>query len=199
MNFHVARVAPKKADFRPALPLCFKSGITEMQMSKAYFEKLKDPRWQKKRLETLERSGWSCEVCGDTEESLHVHHKQYFKGREPWDYEIGQLAVLCKCCHEESHDEEDPLLFAASFVVMDGPCSRQTVASLIAGFCNHGLDRSYASPDPDSYVSGDLASALFSWSSNSLGIDEKLRLIEIARTDMAGLTACLREFIKSKD
>jgi len=53
------RVAPEKAVFRPALPLVSLLGITEMQMAKNYFEKLKDPRWQKKRLEVLEAIGFA--------------------------------------------------------------------------------------------------------------------------------------------
>ena len=30
-----------------------------------YSEKLKDPRWQKKRLEILERDNFRCQYCGD--------------------------------------------------------------------------------------------------------------------------------------
>ncbi len=29
-----------------------------------YSEKLRDPRWQKKRLQIFERDGWKCRVCG---------------------------------------------------------------------------------------------------------------------------------------
>lgn len=54
MFLRAARVAPKKAVFRPALPMRLLPGMTEMRMAKSYFEKLKDPRWQKKRLEALE-------------------------------------------------------------------------------------------------------------------------------------------------
>jgi hypothetical protein len=49
-----------------------------------YAEKLTNPKWQKKRLRILERAGWKCESCGDSEESLQVHHLVYSKG-EPWD------------------------------------------------------------------------------------------------------------------
>ena len=159
MSFHMARVAPKKAVFRPALPLCFQPGITEMQMSKTYFEKLKDPRWQKKRLEVLEQGDWSCEQCGDTDSTLHVHHRQYFKGRDPWDYEVGQLTVLCEGCHSSTHESDDFLLLAASFVVGDGPFNRDAAASLIAGFCQQGMAKPYVG-NPDAYVAGEVAYAL---------------------------------------
>lgn len=163
MSFRMAikqlATAREKAVFRPALPMCFLSGITEMHMAKTYFEKLKDPRWQKKRLEVLEHGGWSCEHCGDSGSTLHVHHRQYFKGREPWDYEVGQLAVLCEDCHGFTHESEDSLLLAASFVVGDGPFNRDSAASLIAGFCNQGMGKPYVA-DPESYVAGAVAYAL---------------------------------------
>jgi len=65
-----------------------------------YSEKLRDPRWQKKRLEVLKRDGWKCQICLDTEETLAVHHRLYEHGKEPWDYPLGWLVTLCEPCHE---------------------------------------------------------------------------------------------------
>jgi len=67
-----------------------------------YSEKLKDPRWQKKRLEILERDGWKCMACGSKEETLHVHHICYFPKKEPWDIWSGFLITLCKDCHKSN-------------------------------------------------------------------------------------------------
>jgi hypothetical protein len=39
----------------------------------SYADLLKDPRWQKKRLEVLESNGWACEACGSATKTLHVH------------------------------------------------------------------------------------------------------------------------------
>ena len=64
-----------------------------------YLEKLKDPRWQKKRLEIFERDGWRCKMCGDEQNTLHVHHLFYFKDVEPWDVHDGFLISLCEFCH----------------------------------------------------------------------------------------------------
>lgn len=64
-----------------------------------YADLLKDPRWQRKRLEVLQRAGWMCEECGDHTTTLHVHHRQYLKGRNPWDYPDELLQVLCEKCH----------------------------------------------------------------------------------------------------
>lgn len=73
-------------------------------MKKTYSEKLKDPRWQKKRLEILERDGWRCRACGNDKETLVVHHIQYQKGKEPWDYSEDDLETLCELCHSTFHD-----------------------------------------------------------------------------------------------
>lgn len=64
-----------------------------------YAEKLKSPRWQKKRLEVFERDGFKCRLCSDSETTLHVHHKQYITGREPWEYEDSNFETLCSDCH----------------------------------------------------------------------------------------------------
>lgn len=68
--------------------------------NKSYSDKLKDPRWQKKRLEIFERDGFSCQHCSDTESTLHVHHMYYEKGKEPWEYDNNALLTLCESCHE---------------------------------------------------------------------------------------------------
>ncbi|MEM1337294.1 MAG: HNH endonuclease [Bacteroidota bacterium] len=62
-----------------------------------YSKKLKDPRWQKKRLKILERDNWTCQHCGDTETELQVHHWKY--NGEPWEANDSDLATLCKDCH----------------------------------------------------------------------------------------------------
>lgn len=65
-----------------------------------YSEKLKDPRWQKKRLEILNRDNWTCQLCGNTEAELQIHHKTYKKNKEPWECEDSNLITLCRYCHE---------------------------------------------------------------------------------------------------
>lgn len=66
-----------------------------------YTQKLKDPRWQKKRLEILERDSWTCQECEREDQPLHVHHHYYLKGKAPWDYHNSALQTLCEVCHEE--------------------------------------------------------------------------------------------------
>jgi len=68
---------------------------------KKYSDKLKDPKWQRKRLEILERDDFMCCSCQDDENTLHVHHKKYIYGKNPWDYENSELITLCESCHED--------------------------------------------------------------------------------------------------
>lgn len=65
-----------------------------------YREKLLDPRWQKKRLEILQRDEFKCCDCGETSETLHVHHRYYVNGRDPWRYPDFSMVTLCATCHE---------------------------------------------------------------------------------------------------
>ena len=109
-------------------------------MATQYWQKLQSPKWQKKRLEVLERPGFACEVCGDSESQLHVHHNEYFKGREPWEYDKHQLSVLCDDCHEEKHRKVDALKLLCSFLPPDGPFSRDEIAMVIAGFTGTNYD-----------------------------------------------------------
>jgi hypothetical protein len=71
---------------------------------KPYWEKLKDPRWQRKRLEIMQRDDFTCTRCNTATETLNVHHVRYIKGREPWEYENDLLKTLCESCHKETHE-----------------------------------------------------------------------------------------------
>ncbi|MCH8041761.1 MAG: hypothetical protein IH977_15675 [Nitrospinae bacterium] len=57
----------------------------------SYYDLLKHPKWQKKRLRIMERSGFECESCGDNESMLSVHHSYYEKGKKPWEYDDESL------------------------------------------------------------------------------------------------------------
>lgn len=68
-----------------------------------YAEKLKHPKWQKRRLEIFQRDGWQCRRCGDDQTELVVHHKFYKPGAAPWEYPGRDLTTLCVNCHEQTH------------------------------------------------------------------------------------------------
>ena len=83
---------------------------------KSYSEKLRDPRWQKKRLKILERDDWTCQNCLDTDRPLNVHHKYYIKGCDPWEYPPEALVTLCEGCHvieKEGRAEQERQLLQA--------------------------------------------------------------------------------------
>ena len=72
-------------------------------------EKFRDIRWQKKRIEILERDGQSCQGidengvrCKTTlkDEQLEIHHRNYTTP-DPWDEPSENLIALCRSCHEK--------------------------------------------------------------------------------------------------
>lgn len=72
-----------------------------MNTKSTYSEKLKNPAWQKKRLEILDRDKWTCQFCADKDTTLHVHHTEY-KG-DPWQIESSKLKTVCDHCHHILH------------------------------------------------------------------------------------------------
>jgi len=74
-------------------------------MFNTYKEQFKDPRWQKKRLEILQRDNFTCVDCLDDSTPLHVHHTYYEKGNKVWDYPNESLITLCEDCHESEEQQ----------------------------------------------------------------------------------------------
>lgn len=76
----------------------------------AYADLLKDPRWQKKRLEVMERDKFTCRSCGDTKSTLNVHHAYYEKGKMPWEYPDESLVTWCEECHDRRQKMQNYML-----------------------------------------------------------------------------------------
>jgi len=75
-----------------------------MEKKTSYVEKLKDPRWQKLRLEVFQRDGFACRICGAVNKPLNAHHSFYESGVEGvWDYDPRSIVTLCDDCHKEEH------------------------------------------------------------------------------------------------
>jgi 5-methylcytosine-specific restriction endonuclease McrA len=90
---------------------------------KTYAEKLKDPRWQKKRLRVMERDKFECRDCGATDKSLQVHHCKYSKG-EPWDTDDQLLMTLCDDCHKERQAVENEMRDIMGWAFSNSPITR---------------------------------------------------------------------------
>jgi hypothetical protein len=122
---------------------------------KNYSEKLKDPRWQKRRLEILNRDNWKCKCCKDEDTTLHVHHIKYTGN--PWDAKDDDLITLCAHCHNYVSERKVdisslvlPCAFKAKYE--DGACvlffKRENKLSY-AVFRNEVFTLSYSFDDSD--------------------------------------------------
>ena len=85
-----------------------------------YADKLKHPKWQRRRLEILERDGFACRKCGSEEDTLVIHHLYYRRGRDPWDYEDDVLVTLCMDCHQDEHAEANAVIDIGQALLMAG-------------------------------------------------------------------------------
>jgi len=75
-----------------------------MKTKQEYAKKYRDPRWQKKRLEVMQRDEFTCQSCCDDTKTLNVHHRFYLPDKEPWEYPSDVLITLCEDCHEEEKE-----------------------------------------------------------------------------------------------
>jgi len=67
----------------------------------SWSERLRDPRWQRKRLEVMQRADFCCEVCRNATKTLNVHHGFYDRNLEPWEYPDSSLKCLCEEHHRQ--------------------------------------------------------------------------------------------------
>lgn len=66
--------------------------------------------WKKFRDDLIELDGYKCKECGrnNKEVVLQVHHKNYIKGRLPWEYPLNECETLCRGCHSSRHGITKP-------------------------------------------------------------------------------------------
>ena len=110
-----------------------------MPGQKTYAEKLMDPRWQRKRLEVLQRDDFTCQGCYSKETTLHVHHRHYERDKDPWDYDLDDLTTVCADCHWKLKQFKTDILHALRCVdvailvnASDGPA--RSAYSFLAAF-----------------------------------------------------------------
>lgn len=106
-----------------------------------YKKLLRDPRWQKRRLEVLNAANWKCEDagCQRNDSLLEVHHCYYIWGRDPWDYPRDCFIALCGGCHEKRQAIERTIKVSVLQCLRDIPIKRleliawRLIQSAIAG------------------------------------------------------------------
>lgn len=103
---------------------------------KNYAQKLRDPRWQKKRLEILSRDNFTCQQCGENSTTQHVHHVSYIADAEPWDYDNENFVTLCEGCHWYVTDEKKKakLLIDHGFIFGDHIFELNKLLRMTQGF-----------------------------------------------------------------
>ena len=75
----------------------------ERRKRKEYYNRLlEDKRWKEFRLKVLSERGNKCECCGGTD-ILQIHHTFYISGKMPWEYDVNDMRVLCRTCHQRTH------------------------------------------------------------------------------------------------
>lgn len=74
-------------------------------MDKSYNYLLKRGEWYKRRLYILQRDNFLCQssTCLDRSGNLEVHHLEYFRPINPWDYPDDLLITLCSVCHKKEN------------------------------------------------------------------------------------------------
>lgn len=93
------------------------AGVIFITMPSAYAEKLRDPRWQKKRLKIMARDQFCCRDCGAGEKTLNVHHCFYEKNAAPWEAGDDYLLTLCESCHLSRGELEHRAKRALAFIL----------------------------------------------------------------------------------
>lgn len=147
---HTARVAPERTKYSARLAVVpFYAERLEKRMAKmSYFEQLRSPNWQRRRLEIMSRDEFRCQVCYDNESTLNVHHKHYTKGRMAWEYGDDELVTLCEECHEDMHAKSETLKRIFAMLPVDGPCCANEAMALVDGWAHFSTARDYFEFEP---------------------------------------------------
>ena len=109
-----------------------------MEKKKSYSELLRSPMWQKKRLEIMERDGFTCQYCGREDRELQIHHRVYHKGAKPWEYDDSELITLCNQCHEvETEEKRELYTLFQDICSLSRKCgfSEQLLSSMFTRIC----------------------------------------------------------------
>jgi len=100
-----------------------KAGAPNRASFMTYSDRLKDPRWQRKRLQIFDRDNWRCLECTAESKQLQVHHIVYLN-RDPWDYPDYLFQTFCEPCHKERQELTDKIVNAVKMAIAPVPTIR---------------------------------------------------------------------------
>lgn len=71
--------------------------------SPEYTAYILSPKWKARRVQAIARAGGCCEMCGDCDAPLDVHHLTYrhFKHES-----LDELKAVCRSCHQKIHQNK---------------------------------------------------------------------------------------------
>lgn len=139
-----------------------------------YKEQIKSPKWQKRRLEIMEKDNFTCQLCGDTETMLNVHHLSYHRDRNIWEYEDWELMTLCENCHKDEHSSLDDLNSYVESIKSRGVTMREIIALLNA-------------IEVDLYLGHDRVISDFVGDDSAMGRDDDIKLLADRRESMKSI------------
>lgn len=143
-----------------------------------YSDKLKSPKWQKKRLEILKRDKFKCKMCGDADSQLQVHHKKY-TGGDPWESDNLNLISLCTHCHNVFHtylSNESITPFDKIKILKMRRSDRVSEVSMIISATEKGLSFYGLNPDDTFQFAFTFSDISIGELENMIKIQKKLRL-----------------------
>lgn len=126
-------------------PAAKNGGAPKPKQWVSYGDKMKDPRWQRKRCSILLRDDFKCVVTGRADLTLNVHHRIYVG--EPWDCPDEMLETICEPVHEVITEALRLLPKEVAFSARDvfGACVKVHESEAPVGFpCDFSLWRELA-------------------------------------------------------
>lgn len=113
--------------FAKALVNCFANtttgtGLIFLSNMSAHSDQLKHRHWQERRLRIYERDNFSCQAtnCDKTNDTLEVHHVDYWPGLKLWEYPDDMLITLCHNCHSKEQERDKLETHLANTLKMKG-------------------------------------------------------------------------------
>ena len=89
-----------------------------------YQQQLLDPRWQRKRLEIMQRDTWTCRDCDSRTKQLTVHHCIYLRTCYLWEYADELLMTVCWNCHQTRQRFEESIHASLAKILSQWPQRR---------------------------------------------------------------------------